>query len=174
MEVVAAETSAQDGLHGIAEACVLEVLDEQRLEPVAEGEKGELVITSLTREGMPILRFRTGDLTLKGHQDGSLVLPRGVFGRTDNMVKVKGVKFYPGELLFILAATSGLNFRNYQVIVETKEDGTDWIALHVEGQENADTTQLAAQLRNATGVGMNEIKILPEVSGDLIVDKRFA
>ena len=71
--VVAAETSAQDGLHIVEEACVLEVLDPQTLEPVADGDKGELVVTSLTREGMPVLRFRTGDLTLKGSQDGKLL-----------------------------------------------------------------------------------------------------
>lgn len=171
--VVAAETLAQDGLHCVEEACILEVLDEQTLEPVADGEKGELVITSLTREGMPILRFRTGDLTLKGSQAGKLVLPRGVFGRTDSMVKVKGVKFYPKELLFILAATQGLNFRNYQVIVDSSADGTDKIVLQVEGEEGTDTTELAARIRQATGVGMNSIEVLASVSGEMLVDKRF-
>jgi phenylacetate-coenzyme A ligase PaaK-like adenylate-forming protein len=58
---------------------------------------------------MPVLRFRTGDLKQKGSRDGKLILPRGVFGRTDSMVKIKGVKVYPRELLFLLAATPGLN-----------------------------------------------------------------
>lgn len=174
--VVAAETSSQDGLHIVEEACILEVLDPQTLEPVKGGEKGELVVTSLTREGMPILRFRTGDLTLKGSQDGKLHLPRGVFGRTDTMVKVKGIKLYPKELLFILAATKGLNFRNYQVVVSSREDGTDEVTLRVEVADtstNIDTDELGRRVRNATGIGMNEIKVEAAVEGEVVVDKRF-
>ena len=176
--VVAAETTAKDGLHIIEEACVLEVLEPQTLEPVEDGDKGELVVTSLTREGMPILRFRTGDLTLKGTQGGRLVLPRGVFGRTDTMVKIKGVKVYPKERLFLLAATKGLNFRNYQLELSSRPDGTDWVVLHVEGEAGTDTarvdtTELAVRIRNATGVGMNEIKVEPSVEGEMVLDKRF-
>lgn len=171
--VVAAETEAQDGLHPIEAACILEVLDSQTLEPVADGEKGELVLTSLTREGMPILRFRTGDLTLKGTKDDKLFLPRGVFGRTDTMVKVKGVKFYPKELLFILAGTPGLNFRKYKVVLTSTESGTDHVSLRLEGEENTDIEGLAERLRQATGIGMNEIEVLPSVEGALVVDKRY-
>ena len=176
--VVAAETVVKDGLHSVAEAAVLEVLDPQTLQEVADGDKGELVVTSLTREGMPVLRFRTGDLTLKGSQDGTLVLPRGVFGRTDTMVKIKGVKVYPKELLFILAATPGLNFRNYQLELSSRPDGTDQVVLHLEHEAdtdpaNIDTTELGKRVRNATGVGMNEIRLEPSVTGDLVVDKRF-
>ena len=64
--VIAAETSARDGMHLVSEAAIVEILDPQTLMPVAEGEKGEVVVTSLTRKGMPMLRFLTGDLTLKG------------------------------------------------------------------------------------------------------------
>lgn len=175
--VVAAETVAKDGLHSVAEAAVLEVLDPQTLQAVASGEKGELVVTSLTREGMPILRFRTGDLTLKGEREGDLVLPRGVFGRTDTMVKIKGVKVYPKELLFLLAATPGLNFRNYQLELSSRPDGTDQVVLHVEREANSDaavdTAELGQRIRNATGVGMNEIRLESSVTGDLVMDRRF-
>ena len=175
--VVAAETRAKDGLHGVEEAAVLEVLDPQTLQPVADGDKGELVVTSLTREGMPILRFRTGDLTLKGERDGHLVLPRGVFGRTDTMVKVKGVKVYPKELLFILAATKGLNFRNYQLELSSRPDGTDQVVLHLEREAGTDveidTAELGNRIRSATGVGMNEIRLEVAVTGGLVVDRRF-
>ena len=173
--LVAAETSAQDGLHIVEQACILEVLDSQTLKSVADGEKGELVITSLTREGMPIIRFRTGDLTLKDSKDGKLYLPRGVFGRTDSMLKIKGVKFYPRELLFILAGIEGLNFRNYQIEVSSREDGTDTVKLNIEGDAaKVDIDELAKTLRIATGIGMNEIEIHEEFSGELVVDKRFA
>ena len=171
--VVAAETSAQDGLHVLEEACILEVLDTQTLQPVAEGEKGELVVTSLTREGMPILRFRTGDLTLKGSSEQGLLLPRGVFGRTDGMIKIKGVKFYPQELLFIIAATPGLNFRQYQLEISTRDDGTDYVTLRIEGEAGTNTSELNTRIRNATGISMNTISIEQTVTGERVIDKRY-
>ncbi len=152
---------------------MLEVLEPGGTQPVADGEKGELVVTSLTREGMPILRFRTGDLTQRGSQDGKLVLPRGVFGRTDAMVKIKGVKVYPKELLFVLAGTPGLNFRHHQLRLGRKPDGTDFVRLRVEGPAGTDVGELAVRLRRALGIGIDEIEVAPEVVGDLVVDERF-
>ena len=171
--VVAAETTAQDGLHPVEAAAILEVLEPQTLQPVAEGEKGELVVTSLTREAMPVLRFRTGDLTLKETRNGKLILPRGVFGRTDSMVKLKGVKLYPRELLFLLAATPGLNFRNYQLVVGSRPDGTDTVTLRAEGQADTDTGELAQRIRRATSVSMNAIHVEDKVEGELVIDERF-
>ena len=171
--VVAAEMRTKDGLHLVEASCVLEVLDPQTLQPVEDGEKGELVVTSLTHEGMPMLRFRTGDLTLKGSADGRLVLPRGVFGRTDTMVKIKGVKVYPKELLFLLAGTKGLNFRNYQLVLESSESGTDQAVLRVEGEPGTDTSELGKRIRHALGVGMNEIQVEPKVEGETVEDRRF-
>jgi len=173
--IVAAEDLKQDGLHIVEEACILEVLDTDTLEPVQDGEKGELVVTSLTRETMPIIRFRTGDLTLKDTKDGKIYLPRGVFGRTDSMLKIKGVKFYPKELLFILAGTDGLNFRNYQIAVSSREDGTDTVTLNVEGDAGkVDVDALSKAIRVATGIGMNEINVLETFEGEMVVDKRFS
>ena len=171
--VLAAETSGKDGLHVWEAACVLEVLEPRTLQPVEGGEKGELVVTSLTREGMPVLRFRTGDLTLKNTQEGLLTLPRGVFGRTDAMVKVKGVKVYPKELLFLLAGTDGLNFRHYQLVLQRGEGGTDRAVLRVEGDPTTDIQALTKRIRSALGVGMNEIRVEEKVEGDLVVDERF-
>ncbi len=171
--VLAAETFDKDGLHVWEAACVLEVLEPTTLQPVKGGEKGELVVTSLTREGMPVLRFRTGDLTLKSTEGGLLTLPRGVFGRTDAMVKVKGVKVYPKELLFLLAGTPGLNFRHYQLVLQRGEGGTDRAVLRVEGDPAINTQELAKRIRSALGVGMNEIRVEEKVEGDLVVDERF-
>lgn len=171
--LLAAETGDGQGLHILDEACLLEVLEPTTLEAVAEGEKGELVVTSLTREGMPLLRFRTGDLTLKGTMDGKLLLPRGVFGRTDTMVKVKGIKLYPKELLFLLAGTEGLNFRNYQLIISSKPDGTDAVMLRVEGEAGTEISDLAGRIRAATGISMNDIRVEEKVEGELVRDQRF-
>ena len=171
--VVAAERAGAEGMEVVEAACVLEVLDTEGFEPVNNGEKGEIVITSLSREGMPILRFRPGDLGLKDSRDGKLYPPRGVFGRTDSMVKLKGVKFYPKELLFLIAATPGLNFRKYQVVISQRQDGTDYALLRIAGDVATDTNELAGRIRAATGINMNEIRVEPEVEGDLVVDQRF-
>ncbi|MEZ4629371.1 MAG: AMP-binding protein [Deinococcales bacterium] len=171
--IVAAESLDVPGMSVVEGACVIEILDSETLSEVADGEKGEIVLTSLSHEGLPILRFRTGDLTLKGSHNGKIILPRGVFGRTDTMIKLKGVKFYPRELLFILAATPGLNFRNYQVIAEHSAQGTDLAILRVEGDPTTDTRQLKERIRQATGINMNEIRIESKVEGDLVLDKRF-
>ena len=170
--VVAAETQARDGLHPVEEAAVLEVLEPETLLPARDGERGEIVLTSLTREGMPILRFRTGDLAVKGSHAGKLVLPRGVVGRADAMVKVKGVKLYPRELLFLLAGTAGVNFRNYQVVLSSRPDGTDVLTLRLEGSPDADLETLKRRLRGALGIGVNEIRLEPSVTGELVVDER--
>ncbi|MDZ7705353.1 MAG: hypothetical protein U5L04_12825 [Trueperaceae bacterium] len=82
--LVAGDTLEEGGMQVVGAAAVVEVLAPDGLEPTPEGGVGELVVTSLTREGIPILRLRTGDLALRGYQDEYLqVLPRGVVGRVD-------------------------------------------------------------------------------------------
>lgn len=172
--IVAAETEAGGGMRPLDEAAILEVLEPGGARPVAEGEKGELVVTSLTREGMPLLRFRTGDLTLKGLADGALYLPRGVFGRTDGMIKLKGIKFFPRELTFLLAGTPGADPRHYQVRVSSGSDGTDRVALHLQragGEPDLDA--LVQRVRSATGVRLDEVVFEEAVAGEVLVDERY-
>ena len=89
------------------------------------------------------------------------------------MVKLKGVKVYPRELLFLLAATEGLNFRKYQLRVMRSPEGTDYVALQLEGDPNTNTLELAKHIRAALGIGMNEIHIQDTVEGELVVDERY-
>ncbi|WP_287371356.1 AMP-binding protein [Oceanithermus sp.] len=168
--IVAAETMDQDGLWEIPEMAVLEVLDPQTLEPAADGERGELVVTALSRTLMPMIRFRTGDLAIAERTAEGLRLPRGVFGRTDTMVKVKGVKLYPTELAPILAGF-GLDPRGFQVVVETKEGGTDALVLRVKAA--AVPEGLADAVRRATGLRVDRIEAAGEIEGGLVVDRRF-
>jgi hypothetical protein len=92
------------------------------------------VVTALSRTLMPMVRFRTGDLAIAERREGLAVLPRGVFGRTDTMVKVKGVKLYPTELAPILAGF-GLDPRGFQVVVERKLEGTDKLILRLKAEK---------------------------------------
>jgi phenylacetate-CoA ligase len=168
--VVAGESLSKDGLWEIPEMAILEVLDPETLQPTPDGEKGEMVITALSRTLMPMLRFRTGDLAEVRRIAGSLHLPRGVIGRTDLMVKVKGVKLYPTELAPLLMSF-GLDPRGgAQVIVDKNETGTDKLGLRLKTLTVP--AGLADALRQATGLRFDELEADPMLEGPPLVDKR--
>ena len=77
------------------DAYLAEIIDRGSLEEVAEGERGELVLTTLTRAACPLFRYRTGDLVQKKFIGGALTLQGGILGRIDEMVVIRGVNVYP-------------------------------------------------------------------------------
>ncbi|WP_299425316.1 AMP-binding protein [uncultured Meiothermus sp.] len=169
--VVAGESLDKNGLREIPEMAILELLDPETLEPTPDGEKGEMVITALSRTLMPMVRFRTGDLAVVTRKDGHLCLPRGVIGRTDLMVKVKGVKLYPTELAPLLMAF-GIDPRTgAQLVVESKEGGTDRLTLRIKAE--AVPPQLGPALQQATGIRLDDIQADPALEGPPLVDKRY-
>ena len=82
----------------IERSFVAECIDPVTLQPVAEGEQGELVLTTLRRRACPLLRYRTGDLVRLKRKSGALVLEGGILGRVDDMVIVRGVNVYPSAV----------------------------------------------------------------------------
>ncbi|RTG93324.1 phenylacetate--CoA ligase family protein [Thermus scotoductus] len=168
--IVAGEGLEKEGLWEIPEMAVLEVLDPETLRPVPDGEKGELVVTALSRTLMPMVRFRTGDLAVAERRGGLTLLPRGVFGRTDAMVKVKGVKLYPTELGPILAGF-GLDPKGFQVVVERKLEGTDKLVLRLKAERVPPGLMEAVQ--RATGLKVDEVELVQEIRGALVEDHRF-
>jgi phenylacetate-CoA ligase len=171
--LVASETLDRNGLVPLEDMAILEVIDPVTLAPTPSGEKGELVITTLARELMPLIRFRTGDLTVVERLgNGQLRFPRGVIGRTDEMVKVKGVKLYPRELGPILASVPGLDSRQFQLVISRTQSGTDHLKLQVLGEASADTSKLEPMFRQALGIGMNEMRVVEKLEGGLVVDTR--
>ncbi len=168
--IVAGETPAKDGLYAVEEMAILEVLDPQTLEPVPDGERGELVVTALSRTLMPMIRFRTGDLAVAERREGRVRLPRGVFGRTDVMVKVKGVKLYPSELGPILAGF-GLDPKGFQVVVEPKAGGTDALVIRLAAETVPEG--LADAIRSATGLRVDRFETGQAIEGGLVLDRRF-
>lgn len=170
--VVAGEGLEKKGLVEIPEMAIIEVLDPETLGPTPDGEKGELVVTALSRTLMPMIRFRTGDLAIAQRVDGQTVLPRGVIGRTDLMVKVKGVKLYPTELAPLLMAF-GIDPRSggAQVVVDRGEGGTDRLYLRLKAA--AVPPGLEDALRRATGLKFDGLEADPALEGPPLVDKRF-
>lgn len=170
--IVAGEDLHKNGLLEAQEMAILEVLDPETLEPTPDGEKGELVVTALSRTLMPMIRFRTGDLAIAVRENGRVRLPRGVFGRTDLMVKVKGVKLYPTELAPILGAF-GIDPRGgAQLVVESKEGGTDKLTLRIKAE--AVPPMLGEALQRATGIKLDEIVADPTLEGPPLIDRRFS
>lgn len=131
---VAFECTCQNGMHLWEDAYIAEIVHPESGEPVAEGEIGELVMTTLTREGMPILRYRTRDLTrfLPGDCPCGRAHRRidRIAGRTDDMLIVKGVNIYPMQIEQVLMAMPEVA-QNY-VIELYQEEFIDQLRVKVE------------------------------------------
>ena len=166
---VAAETAAEDGLHVHDDYALVEVIDPDTGEVLPYGERGELVVTHLRKEGCPLVRYRTGDLTEWEERDGGVVLPDGVIGRTDGRLKVKGVKLYPESLATVLAGFEGLT-GEYRLAV-SRPASTDEIRLVVEG--DADPEELAAAVEERLLVAPDEVDLVDDIEGTGVVDERY-
>ena len=125
---------AQDGLHIAEDHFIVEVINPDTLEPVMDGEEGELVFTSLTKEAFPVIRYRTGDIasiTREKCKCGRTTTRMSrVKGRIDDMLIVRGVNVFPSEIEHYLIQIEGLS-PHYQV--HLRREGTlDIVELHVE------------------------------------------
>jgi phenylacetate-CoA ligase len=135
---VAFECPEQNGMHVWEDSFLLEVLDPHTLEPVPPGQPGELVFTNLTRQGMPLLRYRTRDLA--SYDDTPCACGRGfrrlsrILGRTDDMLIIKGVNIFPMQIDKVLMAMPEVGT---QYLVElTRKDFSDVMLVKVEVQQN--------------------------------------
>jgi len=165
------------GLHIMDDFVHAEIIDPGTCRVLPHGENGELVLTHLHKEAVPLLRYRTGDLTRMEKKScpcgRELTLPRSVFGRTDEMLKVKGVKFWPSQVSGIIRSFSGLS-NKYRVIVSTR-GGVDHLQLMVEGSDPSGTTvdELAQRLKRDTLLAFNDIRITAKLEdGPSVIDER--
>lgn len=120
---VSGECRERGGLHINEDHFLVEVVDPETLRPMAEGETGELVITTLTKEAFPMIRYRTRDLTsiLPGPCPCGRTLRRmaRVKGRTDDMLIIKGVNVFPSQIESVLFEIEGTE-PHYQIVVDRK------------------------------------------------------
>ncbi|WP_028578899.1 phenylacetate--CoA ligase family protein [Desulfogranum japonicum] len=135
---VAGECQECNGLHINEDHFLLEVLDPMTLEPVAPGEVGELVITTLTKEAFPMIRYRTHDLTRFIPEPcpcgRTLTRMQRVVGRSDDMLIIKGVNVFPIQIEKVLFEVEGTE-PHYQIIVE-RENHQDKVTVLVEVVES--------------------------------------
>ncbi|PGV48303.1 phenylacetate--CoA ligase PaaK [Bacillus sp. AFS037270] len=125
---------AQDGLHIADDHFLVEVLNPESMEPVEDGQDGELVFTSLTKEALPIIRYRTGDIASitreKCKCGRTHTRMSRLKGRTDDMLIIRGVNVFPSEIEHVLLQIEGL-VPNYQIHL-IKKGSLDSVELHVE------------------------------------------
>ncbi|HBS59074.1 MAG TPA: phenylacetate--CoA ligase [Firmicutes bacterium] len=141
---VACECQAQDGLHINEDHFYPEIINPLTGEIMPEGEKGELVLTTLTKEGMPMLRYRTRDLTLLTRKTcacgRTLVRMGKVLGRSDDMLIIRGVNVFPSQVESVLLNMGEVS-PHYQLIVE-REGKLDTLTVLVEVTENMFTDEV--------------------------------
>ncbi|MDD1763185.1 MAG: phenylacetate--CoA ligase [Methanobacteriaceae archaeon] len=134
---VAQECSQKSGLHIFDDHFYPEIIDPQTLQARGDGQKGELVLTTLTREGMPVIRFRTRDITTlqKGVCEcgRSLVKMDRITGRSDDMLKIRGVIVFPSQIERALLKIEGLD-PHYQIIV-SRPHQLDELEVQVEASD---------------------------------------
>ena len=134
---IAIDCPYHHGLHYWDDHLFFEVIDPVTGKVVPDGVQGELVVTTLTKQGMPLLRYRTRDLTRIITEPCPCGSPYPqidrIFARTDDMIKIHGVNIYPGQLEHVLQITSGLS-SEYEITI-TRKEGRDSLIIKVESTE---------------------------------------
>lgn len=142
-----------EGIHYWADKYILEILNPDTLMPVENGDIGEMVITTLCKEATPLVRYRTRDLTRKITNSCScgniFFMHDKIMGRSDDMIILKGVNIYPGQIDEVLSAIPEVG-SEYQLHLERKDDGKDYMTIKVEAAQGFDigrTQEVVAKIR---------------------------
>ncbi len=150
---VSADCDQHDGLHLWEDHFLVEIIDPSTLEPVGFEEEGEMVLTTLTKEGMPLLRYRTCDLTklydMKVCECGRThVKHTNIKARSDDMIIIRGTNIYPGQIESVLMKDDKIG-GNWCMILSTDENGIDQLTVKVESKNQLsqnDTINLEKKL----------------------------
>ena len=171
---VSAECERRNGLHLYEDHFIPEIIDPQTLKVLPPGTEGELVLTTLTKEAFPVVRYRTRDITSLDYSlcpcGRTLVRMRKVLGRSDDIIVIKGVKVFPSQVESILVEVEGVEPR-YQILVEQVE-GADSMELKVEVNEKVFSdeiknlqnisNQIERKLREIVGISAKVKLVAPE------------
>jgi len=166
---VACECECQAGLHGWEDHFLFEVIDPETGRAMPEGEQGELVITTLTKEALPMLRYRTRDITkiTTAPCDCGRTHLRilRITGRNDDMLIIRGVNVYPSQVEAVLIGLPNIA-PHYQLVVE-RHGSLDHLTIETEAQPGVDATVYAAAARQVA----HHVKSLIGITADVVVKK---
>ncbi len=173
------------GMHYWDDYLYIEIIDPVTLKPVPDGELGEIVITTLVKEGAPLIRYRTHDLSriIPGACPCGSKYPRLdiIMGRTDDMMKIKGVNVFPSQIEEILKEFPEVS-SEYQIRI-SHLDGRDTMRLYVETNGSVDFLELAKRIAGTVKsrigftplVKVVELGLLPrsEKKSKRVIDERY-
>lgn len=138
------DCSLHEGIHYWADHFIFEILDPETLQPVTEGMQGELVVTTLKKEGSPLIRYRTHDVTRILAQPCTCgnPFPRHdrILGRTDDMFTYRAVNVYPSQIDHVLSRVRGVG-SEFQIHLKQREGGRDMMVVRVERAMGADASK---------------------------------
>ncbi len=187
---VANECTHKTGLHIFEDHFYPEIINPETGEVLGDGKKGELVVTTLSKEGTPIIRYRTRDITFLDHGTCScgrtMVRMHRLLGRTDDMLIIRGVNVFPSQIEQVLLKAEGIE-PHYQLVVE-RRDQLDCLEVQVEMNEKLFSDEiknlehmeryLEAELHTALGIHAKVKLVEPksiarsEGKAKRIIDKR--
>jgi phenylacetate-CoA ligase len=159
----------KDGLHIWEDHFYPEIIDPGTGEVLPDGEKGELVFTSLTKEAMPVIRYRTRDLTrlLPGTARPGMRRMEKITGRTDDMIILRGVNLFPTQIEEIILRTPGLS-PHFQLVL-TSRGRMDHLTVQVEARPDCPgdrrdpaAAEVAKAVKDTVGTSVEVITVEPE------------
>jgi len=188
---VADECEYQCGMHVCEDNFIPEIIDPDTGEVLPEGSQGELVFTTITKEGFPLIRYRTRDICSLNYEKCKCgrthVRMNKPQGRTDDMLIIRGVNVFPSQIEEVLLKVGGDITPNYQIIVD-RENNTDTFQVNVEMSEELFSDgiraiqkvekQIADSLRSMLGIGPKVNLVNPksiersEGKAKRVIDKR--
>ncbi len=187
---VSCECGEQNGLHVNEDHFIPEIVDPVTLKPLPEGETGELVFTTITKEGLPLLRYRTRDLTSLNYEPckcgRTLVRMHKCTGRSDDMLIIRGVNLFPSQIETVLLNMS--ETKPHYLIYVDRVNNLDTLEIWVEVEQEFFmdkisefqnlTRKIQHNIENATGLGVNVKLVEPktiersEGKAKRVIDKR--
>ena len=162
------ECDQHDGLHVAEDSVIIEILDPDTGKAVKPGEKGELVVTTLMKEAMPLLRWRTRDITAFVSEN---TCPCGrtsrkidyLSGRVDDMVKIKGVCVFPSQIEDILKSIPEVRESEFQIVISRDSMSSDHLMIRAEMPED-----------NSTKISTVNNRIMSEVKNRLLISSEIS
>jgi phenylacetate-CoA ligase len=158
--------AAAGGLHLAEDEFICELLDPHDGAPVAPGAEGELVVTALGRLGFPVIRYATGDVV--DHRTAPCPaghlgrwLPRGILGRTDDMVVIRGMNVFPSAIEQILRESQGVG--EFRITFYTDPRAMDEIKIEVELSQPLEARAIQARMRQRLGLRVRLVPVRPGI-----------
>jgi len=166
---VAGECQLRNGLHINEDHFIVEVIDPKTLQPVGIGPEGELVLTTITKEGFPLIRYRTGDITSLNPEPCAcgrmFVRMARVLKRTDDLISFRGVGFFPAQIEQAIRDMDGIS-PHYQLILD-RQAGVDTLEIKVEVSDKIPFLDEVKSLENLRTQLSKRIKTVLDVDAKI-------